>query len=282
MKKALTVCAVTLAASFAFAGALQGSSQGSYQSLKGSGQMIANTSTFVVNSLGVAVAWSSTAAAAGSMKAADTSVFIVQHPSVASQEVGAGAMVASKWVVTTTGHVLQWSGNTAVATVRDPLGESGKALTASEEGARVTLAASGRVLVVTGASAKGSLVDTYNNPIQLVRTGSGQIYTASAGSVVVVVHKVGASAASAYNASKTGAKYVYGKLASAATSTSHASKTAAKSVYVKVIAIGTDSVRTSEASGASVSTSVSRAVTDLYKGSSDAFRAGRAAFDQYR
>lgn len=186
MKKALTVAAVTLAASMAFAhvGAFQGSSQGSSQSLSGSGQALWTSAKIVVKTAQGSLVSTLGAVGTGSVELTNGSVFVLEHPITASQNSAATAVGASTWVVTTTGHVLKMSVDGSVATLQDPVGESRRALAASQEGVTVTIDASGRVMTASGAYLK----DKFGRPVELVLTGSGQIYTASAGSVVGTYH----------------------------------------------------------------------------------------------
>ncbi len=264
MKKALTVAAVTLAASMAFAtvGALQGSSQGSSDISGGSYDAIRNSLVLVVNTSGQIALSTSGALTAGSTELTNGSVFVIQNPSLASQESVGNAAAASKWVLTTTGHVLVMSGDTSLATIQDPVGESKRALNASDEGMTVTIDASGRVLKASG----GVMNDVSGQPLQTVMKGSGQLYTVSAGSVVVAFGKVKASAVSTYDKTKA-----------SAVSTVNASKTAASKTYAYIRAVGQASVATYKVSAGSVS----GAVLDLYNGSRDAFRAGRDTFRHY-
>jgi hypothetical protein len=178
MKKTILTAAVLALAVSANAGSVRNSANGVSGVLEGSLGASSTTIKVVVDSL----VMSGDALVAGAMASGEVSMFVIEHPSQASQNVVDAAQAGSTWAITKSGNLVRFASEQTIAFIENPSESTSKAIRASGNALRVTITASGEVLSASGQALK----DTYGDDMALVLDGSGEIYQVSAGSVVAV------------------------------------------------------------------------------------------------
>jgi uncharacterized protein YdeI (BOF family) len=176
MKKQLLVAGLT--ALLSTAALAEGSLNGSKKIASGSLNFSTATVKAVITEASGSIASTADSLKSSAIASGDVSMYILDNPIDAST-------AASTYVVTTSGNILEFIGDSTVAFLRDPSGQIVASGQSVSNAVRVVIDASGNVLTASG----NYLVDVSGEPVQLVLDGSGDVLVASKDVVVISATK---------------------------------------------------------------------------------------------